>query len=49
MGMTPEEAEELHTHYYREYGLAIRGLVKHHKIGASSFRPIPSSSIILTT
>ncbi|WFD34142.1 mannosyl-oligosaccharide 1,2-alpha-mannosidase [Malassezia cuniculi] len=32
LGMSDEEAEELHTHYYREYGLAIRGLVKHHTI-----------------
>jgi len=37
MGMTPEEAEVLHTHYYREYGLAIRGLIKHHKIDALDF------------
>lgn len=48
MGMTPQEAEVLHTHYYREYGLAIRGLIKHHQIGASPFRPILSSFIILT-
>lgn len=32
LGMSEEEAEELHLHYYREYGLAIRGLIKHHTI-----------------
>lgn len=32
LGMNEEEAEELHLHYYREYGLAIRGLIKHHTI-----------------
>ena len=26
------EAEKLHQHYYKSYGLAIRGLVKHHRI-----------------
>ncbi|KDN40691.1 hypothetical protein K437DRAFT_258556, partial [Tilletiaria anomala UBC 951] len=32
MGLSEEEAEQLHMRYYKEYGLAIRGLVKHHKI-----------------
>ena len=30
--LTPEDATQLHTKYYKEYGLAISGLVKHHKI-----------------
>ena len=32
LGLDEHEAEKLHTHYYKEYGLAIRGLVKHHTI-----------------
>ncbi|KAJ3197392.1 hypothetical protein HK101_003818 [Irineochytrium annulatum] len=32
MGHSQIEAEELHKRYYVEYGLAIRGLVKHHQI-----------------
>ncbi|WFD04473.1 hypothetical protein MOBT1_003183 [Malassezia obtusa] len=32
LGLSEKDAEELHTHYYKEYGLAIRGLVKHHTI-----------------
>ncbi|GAA5934876.1 hypothetical protein JCM10213_007886 [Rhodosporidiobolus nylandii] len=31
-GLSEEEAAELHAHYYKEYGLAIRGLVRHHKV-----------------
>ena len=29
-----EEASKLHHRYYSQYGLAIRGLVRHHEIGA---------------
>lgn len=36
LGLPEEKAAELHKKYYREYGLAIRGLVKHHEISASS-------------
>lgn len=32
LGMSEREADELHMHYYKEYGLAIRGLVRHHTI-----------------
>ncbi len=32
MGLSQEEAKTLHTTYYKTYGLAIRGLVKHHQI-----------------
>ena len=30
LGLDDEEAESLHMRYYKEYGLAIRGLVQHH-------------------
>lgn len=32
LGLDEDEAEYLHKHYYKEYGLAIRGLVRHHTI-----------------
>ncbi|ODQ66004.1 pyrimidine 5-nucleotidase [Nadsonia fulvescens var. elongata DSM 6958] len=32
LSVTEDEAEELHRTYYREYGLAIEGLVRNHKI-----------------
>jgi hypothetical protein len=38
LGLDEDKARELHQKYYREYGLAIRGLVKHHDIGASRAR-----------
>ena len=30
--MSREDANELHTRYYKDYGLAIEGLVRHHKV-----------------
>lgn len=33
LGIPHEEASELHHHYYKTYGLALRGLVKHHDVG----------------
>ena len=33
LGLDDEEAESLHMRYYKEYGLAIRGLVQHHTFG----------------
>jgi pyrimidine and pyridine-specific 5'-nucleotidase len=33
--ITDEEAETLHQEYYKSYGLALEGLVRHHKIGIS--------------
>ncbi|KAJ3333025.1 hypothetical protein HDU76_012109 [Blyttiomyces sp. JEL0837] len=32
MGLSDSEAHRLHKKYYTEYGLAIKGLVKHHKV-----------------
>ena len=32
LGLDDEEAESLNMRYYKEYGLAIRGLVQHHAI-----------------
>ncbi|KAL8277118.1 hypothetical protein RQP46_010446 [Phenoliferia psychrophenolica] len=32
LGLPDDEAKSLHHHYYTEYGLAIRGLVRHHQV-----------------
>lgn len=37
LGLSDEEVERLHSRYYKEYGLAIRGLVMHHKIDALDY------------
>jgi len=33
LGLPDDEAHELHMRYYKEYGLALRGLMEHHDIG----------------
>jgi len=33
----PEEANELHNRYYKDYGLALEGLVRHHKVDAMEY------------
>jgi pyrimidine and pyridine-specific 5'-nucleotidase len=37
LSLSQEEANELHYRYYREYGLAIEGLVRHHKVDALEY------------
>jgi pyrimidine and pyridine-specific 5'-nucleotidase len=37
MGLSHEEASELHHQYYSQYGLALRGLVRHHQIDPLDF------------
>ena len=32
LSLSPEDASQLHQRYYTDYGLAISGLVKHHKV-----------------
>lgn len=32
LSLSVEEANALHTRYYKDYGLAIEGLVRHHKV-----------------
>lgn len=32
LAVSRKEANELHTRYYKDYGLAIEGLVRHHKV-----------------
>ena len=33
LNLSDEDAHKLHNEYYKSYGLAIEGLVRHHKIG----------------
>ncbi|CCX05303.1 pyrimidine 5'-nucleotidase [Pyronema domesticum] len=37
MKIPTDEAERLHQTYYRQYGLAIEGLVRHHQVDAMEF------------
>ena len=37
MGLDPVKAEELSLRYYRQYGLAIRGLIKHHEVDPAHY------------
>jgi pyrimidine and pyridine-specific 5'-nucleotidase len=37
--ISDDEARALHHEYYKNYGLALEGLVRHHKIGTA---PLPS-------
>ena len=30
--LTSEDAKQLHARYYKDYGLALDGLIRHHKI-----------------
>ncbi|KAJ4364643.1 putative suppressor of disruption of TFIIS [Neocucurbitaria cava] len=37
LSLSQQDANELHLKYYREYGLAIEGLVRHHKVDALEY------------
>ena len=37
LSLSQQDANELHHKYYREYGLAIEGLVRHHKVDALEY------------
>lgn len=37
LGLSDEEASALHLQYYKTYGLALRGLVRHHSIDPLDF------------
>lgn len=42
-----EEAHRLHHKYYKEYGLAIEGLVRHHKINAIEYNKLVDDALPL--
>jgi len=37
LGLNDDEASDLHMDYYRQYGLALRGLVRHHDVDTLDF------------
>lgn len=39
LGLNEDEASELHLKYYTQYGLALRGLTRHHDIGIQYYWP----------
>ncbi|KAI5286595.1 hypothetical protein KEM54_006660 [Ascosphaera aggregata] len=49
LNLSPEDSHMLHNKYYKEYGLAIRGLNAHHKISAVDFNREVDDSLPLET
>ncbi|KAK0537428.1 hypothetical protein OC842_001640 [Tilletia horrida] len=49
LGLPADEAQELHHKYYKEYGLAVRGLVRHHKIDPLEYDRLCDQSLPLDT
>lgn len=41
LGMEAEQALTLHRNYYTKYGLALRGLIRHHDVGKIAARYEP--------
>ena len=49
LGLEEDRATELHHKYYTEYGLALRGLVRHHEfyeVAQPSLMPCPTDLLI---
>ncbi|KAH8924805.1 pyrimidine 5-nucleotidase [Atractiella rhizophila] len=49
IGLSDEEAHRLHQKYYKEYGLAIRGLVRHHKVDPLDYNQHCDAALPLET
>ncbi|TPX64053.1 hypothetical protein SpCBS45565_g06153 [Spizellomyces sp. 'palustris'] len=47
LGLPDAEASRLHHKYYTEYGLAVRGLVKHHNVDPIAYDKVVDQSIPL--
>lgn len=47
LGMSDSEAERLHQKYYKEYGLAIEGLVRHRQIDALEYNKVVDDALPL--
>ncbi|TGZ82991.1 pyrimidine 5-nucleotidase [Ascodesmis nigricans] len=45
--LTADDARQLHEHYYRQYGLAIEGLVRHHKIDPMEYNRLVDDALPL--
>ena len=51
LGLPEEEAKQLHKQYYKQYGLSVRGLVRHHHVdpldyNAACDEALPLESIL---
>lgn len=47
LSLSPEDAYMLHHKYYREYGLAIEGLARHHKVNPLEFNQKVDDALLL--
>ncbi|MCJ1312093.1 hypothetical protein MMC25_005767 [Agyrium rufum] len=47
LSLSPADAESLHKKYYTEYGLAIEGLVRHHKVDALEYNRLVDDALPL--
>jgi len=49
LSMSQEDANQLHARYYKDYGLAIEGLVRHHKVDALEYNSKVDDALPLET
>lgn len=49
LSLTPHDANLLHQRYYKDYGLAISGLVKHHKVDPLEYNEKVDDALPLDT
>ena len=47
LSLSQEEANELHMRYYKDYGLAIEGLVRHHKVDPLEYNRLVDDALPL--
>lgn len=47
LSVSTEEANQLHQRYYKEYGLAIEGLVRHHKVDPLEYNRLVDDALPL--
>lgn len=45
--LSQEDASKLHLRYYKDYGLAIEGLVRHHKVNALEYNKVVDDALQL--
>jgi len=47
LSLSKKEANDLHTRYYKDYGLAIEGLVRHHKVDPLEYNRLVDDALPL--
>nr|OQO16688.1 hypothetical protein B0A51_17964 [Rachicladosporium sp. CCFEE 5018] len=47
LGLTQEDAETLHQRYYKDYGLAIEGLARHHRVDPLEYNRLVDDALPL--